>query len=137
MNKLHRYRTLSYARSHSLHRTVAYIAHGKNPGNVSFEQEWVPVEGPTLGVLAVPDKVGTGQNEATFVAFHYTRKPIGARQGSDEYEHCAGGHALDLVRVRAEHGNLFEMRIAMRLDHAGVGPQPDVGCLFNLVYQIL
>src|ERR1700677_680951 len=137
MDELHRYRTFPDTRSDSFHRAVPHVAHGKNAWNICFEQEWVPLKSPSLGALSVADQVRASQKEAPFIPLHQVSQPLGARQGSDENEHCAQGLAFHLAGIRTKDRDLFEMRLAVRLDHAGVGPYLDVGCLFNLINQVL
>ena len=51
---------------------MPHIAHRKYSGYICFEQEWVSVERPPLGVLPVTDKIGASQEEAALVD-GYTR----------------------------------------------------------------
>jgi thioredoxin reductase (NADPH) len=44
--------------------------------------------------------------------------------------------APGIDRIRTKHRNFFEMRLAVRLGHAGMSPQLNVGHLFNLVDQV-
>jgi hypothetical protein len=53
MNELHRDRPFSDAGSHAFHRTVAHVAHGKNAGNVGFEQGRDRLERPSFRALAI------------------------------------------------------------------------------------
>src|SRR5207237_9669204 len=106
MDELYRHWSLADSRSHSFDRTVAYIADGKNAGNVGLEQEGVSVECPSFGALAVPYKVGTGQNKSSFVSLNYIRQPIGSRQRSNKNEHRAACEPFYLIYFRAHHRDL-------------------------------
>src|SRR5580765_1246331 len=137
VNELHGYRALTYTRRDALYRTVADIAHGKQAGNVCFQQEGIPVQSPSLGALAVPDEVGAGQDKAAFVALHQFAHPIGPGQCSNKDEHGACRYALYFVGVRTEDRNFLQVRVTMRFGNAGMLPELDVGCLFDLVNQVL
>jgi hypothetical protein len=68
MDELHGHRPFADAGRHALHRTVPHVAHGENARNVRLEQEGIPSSAQPLGPLAVPDQIGTGEDEAAFVA---------------------------------------------------------------------
>src|SRR5438132_11184529 len=87
MDELYRHGSFANSGSHSFDRTVAYIADGKNAGNVGLEQEGISAECPSFGALAVPYKVGTGQNKSSFVSLNYIRQPIGSWQRLNIHEH--------------------------------------------------
>src|SRR5207237_10366399 len=84
MDELYRHGSFANTGSHSFDRTVAYIADGKNAGNVGLEQEGISAECPSFGALAVPYKVGTGKNKSSFVSLNYVGQPIGYYQGSKQ-----------------------------------------------------
>src|SRR6266404_1906766 len=75
----------------------------------------------------------TAKMPGTLVSLNYIRQPIGSRQRSNKNEHRACSHSFYLICVRAEHRNLFQVRSAMRLGHAGVRPKLNVGHLLNLI----
>src|ERR1700722_3086273 len=116
---------------------MAHIAHGKKARNISFEQEWIPVERPSPGTLPVANQVGTCEQETALVALDNVRQPIRLWQCANKNKHCARRDALCLAGVSTEHGNLFQVRFAMRLGYAGMGPQLNVWRFFHLVDQIL
>ena len=132
MDELHSYRSFAHSRGYALDRTMPHIAHCKDPGNICFQQEGIPVERPTLGVLSVANKIGASQQETAFVALDQISEPVGAREGSDEDEHRTRRDSLQLVGIRTKDRDLFQMDVTVRLGHAGVGPYLNVGCLFNL-----
>ncbi len=112
---------------------MAHIAHGEDPGDIGFQQKWIALESPSLGVFSVANQIGAGQEETAFVSFDEISQPVGARQGSNENKHGAGRHAFDFVGIGTHHRNFGEMRVAMRFDEAGAGPNLNVGCLFDLI----
>src|SRR5208282_4762466 len=116
---------------------MANVSDGEDAWDIGFEQKGIAVERPSLGTLSVTDKIGAGQEESTLIALDQISQPIGAGQGSDKNEHGTGGDAFDFGGVRAKHGNFFEMYFAVHLDDARVGPDLNVGPLFDLIDQIL
>src|SRR5580692_6615709 len=115
MDELYCNRSFADSGSHSFHRTVPHIAHGEETWNIGLEQEGIPVESPSFGTLAVTNEIGTGQQEATLVSLDQSSQPIGSGQGPDEDEHRTRGHPLHFVRIRAKHGDFFQMGFTMRL----------------------
>src|SRR5208337_3072512 len=116
---------------------MANVSDGEDAWNICFEQKGIAVERPSLGRLSVTDKIRASQEESTLIALDQISQPIGARQGSDKNEHRTCRNALDFGGIRAKDGNFFEMYFAVHLDHAGVGPDLNVGPLFDLIDQIL
>src|SRR6266478_1144264 len=137
MDELHRHRSFADSRSHSFYGTVAHVANGKDAGNISLEQERISLERPSLRTLAVAYKIRTGQKETTFVPFDGTRKPVRSRQGPNKYEHRTRRYSLNFIGIGTKHRNLFQVSSPMSLGNAGVCPQLNVGCLLNLINQIL
>src|SRR4030081_3951881 len=133
MNELHRYRSFADTRSDALHRTMPHITHRKYSRNICFEQEWIPVERPPLGVLPVTDKIGASQEEAALVALDEISQPVSSWQGSNKDEDRIRRYPLHLAGIRTQHRNLFQARVTMHLHHAGVSPHLNIGRLFNLI----
>src|SRR3977135_4303743 len=100
MNELHRHRSFADTGSDALHRTMPHIAHRKYSGNICFEQEWIPVECPALGVLPVTDEIGSSQKEAAFVALDQISQPVGSWQGSNKDEDRISRNPLHFVGIR-------------------------------------
>ena len=50
---------------------------------------------------------------------------------------AAGRYALDLPCIRTQNRNFFQMSLAVGFDHAGMRPDLNIGCLLDLVNQIL
>ena len=67
MDELYRYGSLTDSGSNSLDGTMTHVAYCKDTGDVGFEQEWVPIELPSLRTLSVAQKVGTGQQKTTLI----------------------------------------------------------------------
>ena len=122
MNELYRHRSFPDPGSHAFYRTVAYVAYGKDAGNIGFEQERIPVERPALGTLPVTDKIRTSQQETALVPLDDIRQPICPRRRPNKYEHRAGGHALRFVGIGTQNGDFLQMSCSVRLDHAGMAP---------------
>src|ERR1051326_8039586 len=137
MNELHCDRPFTYSGGHSFDRAVPHVAYGENTGNVGLEQERSPFQRPSLGPLALPYQVGTGQYEAPFVAFHNICKPLRSGQRSDKDEHRSCPHPLNLIRVGAEKRNLFQMGFTVNFGHTRVWPNLDLGRPLDLIDQIL
>ena len=116
---------------------MAHVTNRENAGNVGFEQERISIQCPSLWALPVTYKVRAGQQEPAFIPFDDIRQPVRARQCSDEDEHGACRHPLNLIGVGAKNRNLFQVRFAMGLGDAGVCPELNVGCLLNLFDQVL
>src|SRR5271156_2868519 len=133
MDELHGDRTFSDSRCNSLHGSVANIADRKKPGDICFEQERVTVERPAFGARAFSYQVRAGQDEAVFVALDGIGKPISAWGGADENEHGVGWYAIDVIGVRAQERNPFQMRFAMDFGDACVWPDLNVWCFVDLV----
>ena len=53
MDKLNTNRTLAYTRSNSLYRVMAHIAHGKDAGDIRFQQIGVAFERPSLRAASI------------------------------------------------------------------------------------
>src|SRR5208337_5329545 len=109
MDELHRNRPFANSGCYSFHRTMPHIAYGKKTGNVGLKQKRVPVERPPFGALPVSYKIGTRQQETTFVALDQTSKPIRSRKSANEDEHGARRHSFYFVGIRTKHRNLFQM----------------------------
>src|SRR5262245_27279496 len=67
MNELHRDRAFSHSRSHSLHRAMTNVTHGKDAGNVGLKQEGISLQSPALRPRALPQKIGPRENEPKVV----------------------------------------------------------------------
>src|SRR5579862_9727219 len=126
MNELHSHRSLANARGDALHRTMPNVTHSEYSGNIGFEQVRIPVKGPAIRPFPIPDEVGAGEHEASVISLDEVRQPVRARECSDEYEHGARRDTFDLVGVRAEHGDFFEVRVPVCFGNAGVRPYLDV-----------
>src|SRR5271169_4348943 len=120
MDELHRYRSFTDSRRYSLYGTMAHVAYGKDARDIGLEQERISVESPSFRVLPVTHKVWTSQQETPLVPFDGTRQPIGPRQRSNEDKHRICRYALSLAGIGTKHRNLFQVRFAMCLSHAGM-----------------
>src|SRR5215472_7461855 len=116
---------------------MADVADCKNTRNVGLEQERISVEGPPFRTLAVSNQVRTGQDETPIVPVNQACEPISLRKGADENKHRSGGHAFDLVGVRAQDRDLFQSFFSMSFADTGMGPELNVGRLLYLIDQIL
>src|SRR5216683_6576152 len=101
---------------------MAHVADGKDTRNIGLKQEWISIKSPALRSLSITYEIGSGQKEAAFIALHQIVEPIGARQSAYKDEHGAGWHTLYFVAIGTQDRNLLEMRVAMRLGNAGIGP---------------
>src|SRR5271165_2133812 len=137
MNKLDSHRAFADSRGHALNGTVAHVAYCENARNVRLQEKRIAVGGPALGPLPALHDIGPGENESALVAFDQARQPVRLGQSSDEDEHDAGWHMLNLVGVGAEYGDSFEMFFAMNFGDAGVPPDLNVRRLLNLVDEVL
>src|SRR5678815_2562704 len=99
MNELHRDRAFAYAGSHTLHRTVAHIAHRKHSGHIGLEQARIAIEGPAFGTTVLAPEIGAGQDESAFIALDDARQPVGPRHGANEDKQRAGGDTVDLPAI--------------------------------------
>src|SRR5438067_13105639 len=105
---------------------MANITHGKDAGNVAFEQVRVAIERPTFESLTFEHEIGSGQNKATLVSLHDVCEPVRSRQSPDEDKHRARRHALNLASIRTQNGDLLQMGFTMCLRHASVSPDSDI-----------
>jgi hypothetical protein len=108
----------------------------KIPGTLVSSRNGIAVVRPALRTSPVANKVGPSQQETALVALDHIRQPIGSRQGPNKDKHRACRHALNFAGIGTEHRNLFQVSLAMGLNHAGISPQLDVWSLLDLVDQV-
>jgi dienelactone hydrolase len=87
MDELHGRRAFAHSGGDSLHRPVADIAGGKDPGDARFQPERLALEGPVLRArcLAVGARqIRVRQDEAVTVSLHDAVEPLRVGHGADE-----------------------------------------------------
>src|SRR5579872_3441641 len=123
MNELNGHRSFTYTRRNALDRSMAHVADRENAGYVRFEKKRIPLKRPFLGTLIVPlNQIRPSENEPAIIALDRVAHPVGARQGTNEDEHRACGHAFHLVGIGAENRYFFQVSVAMDFGNAGVRP---------------
>src|SRR5882762_1616274 len=132
MDELHCDRAFADAGSHAFDGTMSHIANRENTRDICLKQERVAVQGPTLGLLPVANEIGTSQQETAVVSFDQVSQPLGARLSSDKNKHRTCRNPLNLICVRTQNGDLFQMRGPMHFLYAGMRPQLDVGHFLDL-----
>src|SRR5215471_2897797 len=121
MDELHSYRPFTDSGGHSFDGAMPHVAYGEYTGDVGLKQKRISFEWPSLRPLPVSHQVGARQYKAAFIALNDICEPAGSRQRSDEDEHRAGRHPLDLIRVGAKKRNLFQMGLTMDFSHSRMG----------------
>ena len=101
MDELHSYGSLSDSGSDAFDGTVTHIANGKNACNVGLEQEWIPIELPSLRTLSIPHEIWAGQQKAALI-------PLDDIPALDKRKN----HTVEIVVDRL----LVKQGIAARLD---------------------
>src|SRR4029077_8624560 len=133
MHELHDDGALADAGGDTLHRAVAHVTDDKNARNIGFEQAGIAVERPAFRALAIVEQVRTGQDDPALIAHHQRVEPFGARLRADEDEQASGRELFGFRGDRTLDGNLRKPRVPGSFDHAGVGPDLDVGSFFDLL----
>src|SRR5579859_1587921 len=95
MHELNGDGALAHTRSHAFHRAMPYVTHRKHAGHTGFEQEWIPVRGPTSRALAVAHHLHSSQDKPTVIARHKAVEPIRAGLRPNKHEETARWYPID------------------------------------------
>ena len=71
MNELHRNRTFSYTGGNALHRSGAHVSGDKDAWYTGFEQERIPIQGPSFRSLTFAMSGGARQDKALLIPLYY------------------------------------------------------------------
>ena len=137
MDELHSHGTFPNARSYALNGAMSDVSNGKNSGNVRLQQEGIALESPSFWPLAVPEQIGAGADESTFIAFDYVAQPVCARQRADKDEQRLGRDGLALARLAVTDHDAREAGLATGLHNLAVRAYHDVGLFLDLVDEVL
>src|SRR5215207_10196623 len=128
---------LADGRGAALDRAVAHVACDEDARHARLQQKRVPIRAPTSWALPIMHKVGSREDEATFVALYDTVEPVCLRRRPDKDVQGVCGEGLRLAGRRILRSYPLQVILTLDVDHVRVEEHLDIVSVLDLAHQVV